>query len=87
MEPGAAVPAVKEMVLLGAGHAHVGVLRAFGVKPEPGLRLTLSDPRRGQLCGFILAGSLMRPVRAAAISPGVSTTVTPLRSSASRFGA
>ena len=34
-------PVETDIVLLGAGHAHVEVLRAFAMKPEPGVRLTL----------------------------------------------
>jgi selenide, water dikinase len=30
-----------DLLLLGGGHAHLGVLRAFGMRPEPGLRLSL----------------------------------------------
>ena len=32
---------MKDVVLLGAGHAHIGALRAFGLKPDPRVRLTL----------------------------------------------
>src|ERR1700677_1805510 len=36
-----------DLVLLGAGHAHVEVLRRFALRPAPGLRLTLiaREPR------------------------------------------
>jgi selenide,water dikinase len=34
-------PVETDIVLLGAGHAHVEVLRRFAMRPEPGVRLTL----------------------------------------------
>ncbi len=49
---------MKDIVLLGAGHAHIEVLRSFGAKPEPGVRLTLVTrrawtPYSGMLPGLI----------------------------------
>ncbi len=54
----AVVPLVKELVLVGGGHAHALVLRRWGMRPVPGVRLTLinpgpSAPYTGMLPGHI----------------------------------
>ena len=51
-------PIQTEIVLVGGGHAHVAVLKMFGMKPEPGVRLTVIardtfTPYSGMIPGYI----------------------------------
>ena len=51
-------PPLRDVVLLGGGHANVQVLKRFGMRPEPGLRLTIvarepHSPYTGMLPGHV----------------------------------
>ncbi len=51
-------PASTHIVLVGGGHTHVIALKAFGMKPEPGVMLTviakeIEAPYSGMLPGFV----------------------------------
>ena len=51
-------PPLRDIVLLGGGHAHVQVLKTFGMAGEPGLRLTVvareaHSPYSGMLPGLV----------------------------------
>ena len=48
----------RHIVLIGAGHAHIEVLRCFRLRPDPSVRLTLVKPSKetsysGMLPGYV----------------------------------
>lgn len=51
-------PFTRDLVLVGGGHSHALVLRSWGMKPLPGARLTLINPRPAAAYSGMLPGHI-----------------------------
>ena len=60
------------IVLVGVGHAHVGVLRDFSLRPTPGVRLTLLTRGVEAPYSGMLPGHVAGPARPAAMAQPAS---------------
>ena len=59
------VPYTRDLVLVGGGHAHALVLKAWGMNPLPGARLTVINPGptapyTGMLPGFVAKSGIFQ---------------------------
>ncbi|MEM1077986.1 MAG: selenide, water dikinase SelD [Pseudomonadota bacterium] len=52
------LPLTRDLVLIGGGHTHALVLRQWGMKPLPGVRLTLIDPHPSAPYSGMLPGHI-----------------------------